>query len=100
MRAASESNRAGGASLGANLSEPIETIKEDLGQLGHDVADAGRAVVETGREAITGTARKLGGQAKNLHEKLCDITTSRPTTSLLVAMGVGAVLGLLLFRKR
>jgi ElaB/YqjD/DUF883 family membrane-anchored ribosome-binding protein len=87
-----------------SLSEPIEAIKEDLSQLGTDVASAGRAVVQTGRHAITSSASKMtdqvAKQAKSLHQSVCDFTADRPTTSLMIAMGVGAVMGLWLFRKR
>lgn len=85
---------------GGHLREGIETLREDLGQIKDDVVDTGRRIVRSGTEVLKDSALKVGERAKSAHEKLREFTASRPTTGLLIALGVGAVLGVMLFRRR
>ena len=97
MRA--ENKRALGAD-GSQLREGMETLRDEAVQIKDEVVDTGRRLVRSGTEAIKDSALKVGERAKSAHEMLREFTTSRPTSGLLIALGVGAVVGLMLFRRR
>lgn len=81
----------------------IREVKEDVRQLKQDVSQAASAAAHSGMEAIRSGAsqvsdrgRRVAEAAKDTHERMCSYVSEHPTTSLLIAVGVGAVLGQLI----
>lgn len=79
------------------------TVKQDLGHLKDDaVKMSSRAVDHAGDAVRYGTqsaaelARATGDTCKKYHGTVRQAVISRPTTSILIAMGAGVVVGRLL----
>lgn len=89
------------------LREDVAALRDDLGVLktdavrtASDLASAGRGLAKEGVNMATDMARKGGAQAENLHKAVCDFVQERPTTSILIAVGVGAVLARVMMSPR
>lgn len=74
--------------LGHDIQELARLTKDALGHKVETAKDAGVAAVERGRE-----------KAVEYRDHVADLTRESPFKSLLIAAGVGAVLGLILGRR-
>lgn len=89
------------------LREDVNALRDDLGVLKtdaartvSDLASAGRGLAKEGVHMATDMAKRGGAQAENLHKAMCDFVAERPTTAILIAVGVGALLARMLSSPR
>jgi ElaB/YqjD/DUF883 family membrane-anchored ribosome-binding protein len=75
------------------------TVKEDLGQLGKLAKDATREKLGEAREAAADYYEKGRVKAGELESQLTDYVRAKPLKSVLIAAGVGALLGILASRR-
>lgn len=89
---------------GPDIEEQLRGLRDDLKTLVDSVAslaaDQSDAVKETVRDKIDETtdgARRVAGQARrqvnDVHDKVNGMIEAHPSTSVLVAFGVGMILG-------
>lgn len=74
-------------------------VQKDMGQLKRDVSEYASGAANSGMEAAREGAAHLMEQgkhvadtAKDTHTKMCEYVRANPTTSVLLAVGVGAIL--------
>ncbi len=84
----------------------VQDVKEDVAQLRHDVAEYASDATRTGIDAVKAgashlaeTGKKAGHTMQETHEKMCGYVSAHPTTSVLIAAGVGALLARVLPRR-
>jgi ElaB/YqjD/DUF883 family membrane-anchored ribosome-binding protein len=81
-------------------------VKDDVSQLTQDVAECASSVAHTSAEAVKSSAvhvaefgKKAAGAAKDSHGRLCEYVSAHPTTAILIAAGVGALVARILPRR-
>ncbi|MCA9295724.1 MAG: hypothetical protein KC983_04390 [Phycisphaerales bacterium] len=84
----------------------LRDVKDDVSQLKNDVTDYASSAAHTGVEAVKAgaervaeTGRRAADVARESHGKMCEYVTANPTTSVLIAAGVGALLARFLPRR-
>ncbi len=88
----------------------LRNVKEDVSQLKYDVADyattaaqvaahTGVDAVKTGAAQVAETGKKAADLARGSHHKVCEYISAHPTTSVLVAVGIGAIMARFLPRR-
>ncbi|MEO0483409.1 MAG: hypothetical protein AAF138_07260 [Planctomycetota bacterium] len=89
----------------ADVKQDIHRVKENLSTLGVDAKEVASAATEravdavrTGAETSKDVVKDLGEQAQQYHNTVVEQVVKHPTTSILVAVGVGAILGKMLSR--
>jgi hypothetical protein len=89
-----------------DVREDAGVLKEDVKALAHDTADvvSGAAGTATAKvKDVAGQASDLaksaGDSAKKYHSATCERVKKHPTASLLVALGAGALLGRVFWRR-
>jgi ElaB/YqjD/DUF883 family membrane-anchored ribosome-binding protein len=92
----SKGNRSSSRSFGEQSSRVAEEVQElgrvalaNAGEAASQLKERGQAALETGRE-----------KAKDAKSKLDEIVTEHPMKSVLIAVGVGVVLGYALRSRR
>lgn len=90
-----------------DLRDDIESLRRDLAALRHDAgsyasgaARRGSSAVRHQAESAMGSARHAAEQAESIYDDGADYIRRNPTVSVLVAVGVGAVVARLLTRGR
>lgn len=90
----------------SELKEDLGAVQRDLAKLKNDAVSyastAASSVTEQmkhGSETAMDAAKKFSGQARNYHGEMCNFVKARPTASVLIALGVGAVVARLLARR-
>jgi ElaB/YqjD/DUF883 family membrane-anchored ribosome-binding protein len=81
------------------LRSQAETVREDLGELGRLAKGAAREKLGEARDVATdyyGQGRK---KAEEIETQLVDYVRTKPLKSVLIAAGVGALLGILISRR-
>lgn len=92
-----------------NLESEFDTVKDDLSKLRNDIAhlsaalkDTTSATVREQIDTIRGRIDQIAGEARShgraTLDELTDHIEDRPLTSVLIAFGVGVLLGRLLDR--
>lgn len=81
-----------------NVKEDVARLKDDASKCATDVAEVGRDMAKNGVAHAAETGQKLAQSAQESHEKVCAYITANPTTSVLIAAGVGALLARVLTR--
>jgi ElaB/YqjD/DUF883 family membrane-anchored ribosome-binding protein len=83
----------------------IKDVKNDISHLKHDAAgvagdaaQAGMEAIQHGAEATLEAGRKAAETVGDTHKALCRHVSAHPTSSILIAMGVGALISRLLPR--
>lgn len=93
-----EHNRS--ASAMSAIKEDVANVRDDLRALGHDVAAAGTDAARSVADSAGASLDAAGRYARRAQERTADFVGERPLTSVLLALGVGAVLGGLFFSRR
>jgi ElaB/YqjD/DUF883 family membrane-anchored ribosome-binding protein len=83
----------------ADVKEDLKDLKHDAAAYASDIASTGIDAVKHGADKVVETSKKVGAAAQGTHEKVCDYVSKNPTTSVLIAAGVGAVLARVLWRR-
>lgn len=83
----------------SDVREDVAALKTDAKDCAVGIAETGVETLKFGTEALCDTATSAAQSAKESHEKLNQAIASRPTTSVLIAFGVGALAARLLSRR-
>jgi len=83
----------------SDVREDVATLKSDAKDCAVGIAESGVEALKSGAETLCDTATSAAHSAKETHEKLNRSIASRPTTSVLIAFGVGALAARLLSRR-
>ncbi len=94
------------AAASKNSHATVKDITDDVRQLKTDVADTVTHAAEKGIEAVKhgadtaiNASKRVAEKAGEAHESMCEYVKKNPTTSILIALGVGAVLSRILPRR-
>jgi len=82
------------------LRNDVEMLRRDVRTLASDAAATGRDAWDTSKEMGRATGRRAVDAADDTQRRVNDYVTDHPTQSLLVAAGIGAIVGSLLMRRR
>ena len=93
------------------LRQQTDTIKEDIRELGNMARDAAQEkldearqaaadAVETGRQRATEIYGQGREKAEEIEEQVVDYVRKKPVQSMLVAGGIGLLLGVVLSSRR
>lgn len=98
-------NRSGARPQGeGTLQDSLAAVGEAASAAASDVVERGRAAaseaVERGRAAASDMVDRGRETVDRAREKLSDRVRDRPLTSVLVAGGIGLLLGMLIARRR
>lgn len=91
----------------SEIRKDAEMVKDDLGTLRSDATQMAAhttqeaiEAVRQGAQSASEMARSVGESAKQCHGAMADKVAQRPTASILMAVGVGVVVGRLLAARR
>lgn len=79
-----------------DVKRDITELKDDTKSYVTDLAEDGAEKLKHGKEAIVEGGKTVIHKGEEAHKAMCDFVTSRPTTAVLMAIGVGAILGRIL----
>lgn len=90
----------------SDVKQDVKAVREDLGALKHDAVEVGAAVAEDamekfkhGAQSVADAAKSVRNAASESHKKVCKHVSANPTASILIAVGVGAIIGRLMARR-
>ena len=86
-------------SAAEQLRSQAGTVAEDLGQLGKLAKDATKEKLGEAREVAADYFEKGRVKAGELETQLTDYVRAKPLKSVLIAAGIGALLGILVSRR-
>lgn len=99
------------------VAQDFDTVKDDLGQIRKDFAELAQAILDAGRsgakdarekleqeaqrrlDQLRDTAHSVRARGAHAVESVHDVIEERPFTSVLVAFGIGLIIGKILDRK-
>jgi len=81
------------------LKEDLSAVRADLASLTESLSAMAKAQGHEGVEALQGAAKQAQAQARNTADSVGQHIAERPLSSVLVAFGVGLLLGRLLNRQ-
>lgn len=86
-----------------DVREDVRELKSDLTDAVSETAqqgmEAARHGAETAIEKTVETGRKAADSALATHERLCEHVSNHPTSSILIAFGVGALASRLMSKR-
>jgi ElaB/YqjD/DUF883 family membrane-anchored ribosome-binding protein len=82
-----------------DVGEDLAEIRRDLAALKGDALDAAAGTMQAGAHAVRDAGDLVADRATGAYDEVCDYVRANPTTSMLIAAGVGVVVGRLLFRR-
>lgn len=92
---------------GQRLKDGLQAVSDSVGHVRDEVVSVGRGVAETARGGIEAAKSEVSKTVHAAQERgeqaisaVNDQVTSRPLTSLGVALGVGILLGMFVLRPR
>ncbi|MDX9911002.1 MAG: hypothetical protein RBS39_04135 [Phycisphaerales bacterium] len=87
------------------IRDDIDAVKSDVNSLVSDTTDLVKHSAEKSSEAVksgihatSDSVKSLAQQASQVHGEACEYVKRNPTASVLVAIGVGALIGRLFAR--
>ena len=83
----------------AAVKQDLTTLASDAGDCAAGLAASGAQAAKHGAESVMSTASDIAERTKGAHSQACDYVRRNPTTAVLLAVGVGAVLGRVLARR-
>lgn len=83
----------------SDIGEDLAEIRRDLAALKGDAFDAAAGTMHAGAQAVRDAGDVVTDTAQDAYGEVCDYVRSNPTTSLLIAAGVGVLVGRFLFRR-
>lgn len=84
---------------GADLREQVRVLGEDLKELGRLTKTVLGQKVDAGKTAANEAIDRGRDKAVEYRDRVADLAREQPIKSILIAAGVGAVLGLILGRR-
>lgn len=82
-----------------DVKRDAQMIKEDVSALGHDAAAAGVQAYHQAADQVSEYARSFSDSVKQCHATARQNIADRPIATILIAAGVGMVLGRFMGRK-
>lgn len=82
-----------------DVKRDAQMIKEDVSALGQDAAAAGVQAYHQAADQVSEYARSFGDSVKQCHATARQNIADRPIATILIAAGVGMVLGRFMGRK-
>ncbi len=82
----------------SDLRSDLDELRKDLQALREDLGSATSSVYQAGRESLNAAGQQARQSADMASQYVRDSVSERPVTSLLVAAGVGVLVGIL-FRR-
>ena len=80
-------------------------VRKDLAALKNDVVDVGSQAaqhaserIKHGTETASDAVKSAGEQIQSAHTSVCKKVSAHPTAAILVSLGLGAVLGRMMWR--
>jgi len=83
-----------------NIKRDVATLKDDVSHEAHRMKDQVRDTVKAKGQQLVEMGKKAGHQMEGVHHKMCDYVQKNPTTSVLIALGVGALVARFLLPRR
>lgn len=83
----------------AAVKQDLATLKTDAARMASDATAEAVEAVRCGAESATELAKTVGDRAQKAHSSMREQVIARPTTSILIALGVGVIAGKLLARR-
>ena len=81
------------------LRSHTETVRDDIGQLGRLAKSAAREKLDEARVAAADYYEQGRKRAGEYETQVVDYVRTKPLKSILIAAGVGALLGILISRR-
>ncbi len=78
-----------------DIKSELTSVKEGVSTLAHDA----KQIAKEGVDATLHQAKKAVDRVQSGYETVCTYAKEHPTTAILVALGVGAIIGRLMARK-
>lgn len=97
-RAAHTGRSRGEVSL-EDVQEDLRIVTRDIAQLKTDAAGAAMHGIHHGAESALESVKDATDKAKRAHAQAAEWVSQHPTTSLLLALGAGAIVARLMVRK-
>ncbi|MCC6907541.1 MAG: hypothetical protein IT430_06355 [Phycisphaerales bacterium] len=91
-----DQTREQGQSAARDIKNDLTRLKDDASRTVSDVAEAGREYARAGRDRAIEAGHKVSETGRDSYERFCEYVSENPTTSILIALGVGAVISRLL----
>ncbi len=91
-----EQSREQSHSAARDIKNDLSRLKEDASRAASGVAETGREYIRAGRERAMEAGHRISETGRDSYERFCDYVSENPTTSILIALGVGAVISRLL----
>lgn len=82
-----------------DVQEDLRIVTRDIAQLKTDAAGAAITGVRHGAESALESVKDATDKAKQAHAQAAEWVSEHPTTSLLLALGAGAIVARLMTRK-
>jgi ElaB/YqjD/DUF883 family membrane-anchored ribosome-binding protein len=83
----------------AAVKKDLAALKTDAARMASDATSEAVEAVRCGAESASELAKSVGDRAQKMHSSVREHVIARPTTSILIALGVGVVAGKLLARR-
>jgi len=83
----------------SDVRQDLAALKSDAADCAVGVAEAGMEAIRSGAETLRETAHTARDTARKAHESLNESISHRPTTSVLLAFALGAVIGRVFARR-
>lgn len=83
-----------------NVKKELGTLASDAGDAARGMAEHGAEVARHGAERVMHRASDIADRTRGVYSQGCDYVRRNPTTSVLIAIGAGAIIGRLLASRR
>ncbi|MDX2147483.1 MAG: hypothetical protein SFZ23_08160 [Planctomycetota bacterium] len=77
----------------SNLRHDVVALKNDAMQAGAHALETGKKSVKHAVDSVYDGAREISHRAQSTHDQMCNYVRENPTAAVLIAVGVGALLG-------
>lgn len=81
-----------------DVKDDVSRLKNDVTSMASDAAHKGIDTVSAGAERAMDVGRQAAHSVKSGHSRMCEYVSEHPTTSVLLAAGIGALLARVLSR--
>lgn len=88
-------NESGSPSYGTTTSTRpgLSDLRSDAAAVTADVKHLARDSATVAKDTVMHSAKDIAHRAETAHEQMCGYVKKNPTTSILIALGAGAIIG-------
>lgn len=83
-----------------DIKRDVVTLKDDTTAYLAGSAQAGVDVVKKGTDSLVASGKQAAAKGEAAFKSACELVAERPVTAIVVAMGIGALLGRILDRRK